>query len=331
MIIVNLRPGEALEIDLAGEAKVLLLVAGAVVGICFLVFWVEPLGVLGVLERLTPGIVYRVQMGEPSIRQGQTQEPGSKNEPGAPNQTQMVGLTFDDGPHPVFTPQVLDILKSHDAKATFFLIGERARRYPELVARIKAEGHEIGNHYIRDGATLFHSDEEFVRNLLETEKAIGLMEGRSVEQKPGRKDGDVKLPVQGLHTGKGIHGGRTKVPPLQNVTHKAPGERDTERGRKLFRAPGGVAWPRQLRLAREYGYTCVLGCAYPHDPMRPPVWYMRWLIEKNLRPGTIVILHDGISDASRSVRALPDVLVAGRKKGLRFVSVGELMGERSAG
>jgi len=53
---------------------------------------------------------------------------------------------------------------------------------------------------------------------------------------------------------------------------------------------------------------------------------MRWLIEKNLRPGTIVILHDGIADASKSVKVLPDVLEAGRKKGFRFVSVGELMG-----
>jgi hypothetical protein len=59
---------------------------------------------------------------------------------------------------------------------------------------------------------------------------------------------------------------------------------------KLFRAPGGVAWPRQVRLARAQGYTYVLGSAYPHDPMHPPAWYITWLIEKNLAPGTIVIL-----------------------------------------
>jgi hypothetical protein len=40
-------------------------------------------------------------------------------------------------------------------------------------------------------------------------------------------------------------------------------------GPKLFRSPGGVAWPGQLRLARNRGYECVLGCAYPHDPMHP--------------------------------------------------------------
>jgi peptidoglycan/xylan/chitin deacetylase (PgdA/CDA1 family) len=87
-------------------------------------------------------------------------------------------------------------------------------------------------------------------------------------------------------------------------------------------------WPRQIRLARERGYTCVLGCAYPHDPMRPPVWYIRWLIEKNLVAGTIVILHDGIANPKRSIAALPQILAAGRERGLRFVSVGELMGTR---
>jgi peptidoglycan-N-acetylglucosamine deacetylase len=95
---------------------------------------------------------------------------------------------------------------------------------------------------------------------------------------------------------------------------------------ELFRPPGGVAWPGQIRLGRERGYTCVLGCAYPHDPMHPPVWYIRWLIEKNLVPGTIVILHDGISNPKRSIAALPHILATGSKKGLRFVSVGELMG-----
>ena len=72
----------------------------------------------------------------------------------------------------------------------------------------------------------------------------------------------------------------------------------------------------------------MLGCAYPHDPMRPPVKYIRWLIEKNLVPGTIVILHDGIRDATRSVAALPQILEVVRQRGLRFVSIGELVDSR---
>ncbi|HEX8822781.1 MAG TPA: polysaccharide deacetylase family protein [Archangium sp.] len=55
-------------------------------------------------------------------------------------------LTFDDGPHPVNTPKVLDILKKAGVKATFFVVGTNVRKYPELVRRIVAEGHALGGH-----------------------------------------------------------------------------------------------------------------------------------------------------------------------------------------
>lgn len=55
-------------------------------------------------------------------------------------------LTFDDGPHPVSTPQILDLLAAAKAKATFFVLGKQAEQYPELIARIAAQGHELGEH-----------------------------------------------------------------------------------------------------------------------------------------------------------------------------------------
>lgn len=55
-------------------------------------------------------------------------------------------FTFDDGPHPEYTPQILDVLKAYQVKACFFLIGSRAEQHPDLVRRIDAEGHKIGNH-----------------------------------------------------------------------------------------------------------------------------------------------------------------------------------------
>lgn len=57
----------------------------------------------------------------------------------------QLALTFDDGPSR-YTEQVLDILKAYDAKATFFVMGNQVERYPHLVARMTAEGHEIANH-----------------------------------------------------------------------------------------------------------------------------------------------------------------------------------------
>jgi cellulose synthase/poly-beta-1,6-N-acetylglucosamine synthase-like glycosyltransferase/peptidoglycan/xylan/chitin deacetylase (PgdA/CDA1 family)/spore germination protein YaaH len=58
----------------------------------------------------------------------------------------QVAITFDDGPDPDWTPKILDILKGANVKATFFLVGVNAERYPGLVRRIVNEGHEIGNH-----------------------------------------------------------------------------------------------------------------------------------------------------------------------------------------
>lgn len=57
-----------------------------------------------------------------------------------------IALTFDDGPNPEYTPQILDILKKHQIKATFFLVGKRVQARCDLVRRIVAEGHEIANH-----------------------------------------------------------------------------------------------------------------------------------------------------------------------------------------
>ena len=58
----------------------------------------------------------------------------------------VVALTFDDGPHPQYTEQVLNLLDQYEAKGTFFLVGEHAENNPEIVYRMYEDGHEIANH-----------------------------------------------------------------------------------------------------------------------------------------------------------------------------------------
>ncbi|WP_020387113.1 polysaccharide deacetylase family protein [Kribbella catacumbae] len=62
------------------------------------------------------------------------------------NDGKVIYLTFDDGPQPIFTPKVLAVLARHRAKATFFVLGREAAKYPELVETTRAQGHTIGNH-----------------------------------------------------------------------------------------------------------------------------------------------------------------------------------------
>jgi peptidoglycan-N-acetylglucosamine deacetylase len=57
-----------------------------------------------------------------------------------------ISLTFDDGPDPVYTPQLLDLLNKYHVKATFFVLGSKAERYPELITRMHQEGHLVGVH-----------------------------------------------------------------------------------------------------------------------------------------------------------------------------------------
>lgn len=62
------------------------------------------------------------------------------------NYSDKIAFTFDDGPSPTYTPMLLDVLKSHHIKATFFVVGSKAEKYPEIISRIHEEGHLIGMH-----------------------------------------------------------------------------------------------------------------------------------------------------------------------------------------
>lgn len=77
-----------------------------------------------------------------------------------------VALTFDDGPHPRYTPIILDILAEQGIKATFFVVGENAEYHPELIKRIAAEGHELGNHTFDHCRVAKMGDYELKRDIL---------------------------------------------------------------------------------------------------------------------------------------------------------------------
>lgn len=89
-----------------------------------------------------------------------------------PTSERLVAISFDDGPDPVYTPQVLEILREYSIKATFFLVGERVRRFPDLRQWIVEEGHAVGNHSDSWRRTIQLSDTEFERDLLRAEESV---------------------------------------------------------------------------------------------------------------------------------------------------------------
>ena len=215
-----------------------------------IIVW-QPLWAYRVLAAAFPDIVWRVDDAGP-----------------------RVALTFDDGPSEN-TPQVLDILRRHGARATFFLIGPRAEAHPEIVRRMREEGHEIANHYSSIRSTLHVDDATFMAEVARAEAMLA--------------------PIG---------------PP------------------KLFRPPGGVTTPANRRALDRMGYRCILGSAYPFDGKPKPVGYIRWVVVKNLAPGTIVILHDGVPKPQNTIASLDAILDGAKEKGLAVVTVGELLAAR---
>lgn len=94
------------------------------------------------------------------------------------NSLPQVALTFDDGPHPEWTPRILDILESFRAHASFFVVGKLAKQHPDIVRRIASEGHTVGNHTMSHSVTIlrnhaFYQDEikknqELLKNITGT-------------------------------------------------------------------------------------------------------------------------------------------------------------------
>lgn len=83
-----------------------------------------------------------------------------------------VYLTFDDGPCPTTTPQILEILRRYQLKATFFCVGDNVRKYPELFEQIKCEGHHVGNHTMHHLKGFGTSTETYCRDVAEANALI---------------------------------------------------------------------------------------------------------------------------------------------------------------
>jgi len=183
-----------------------------------------------------------------------------------------IALTFDDGPSVKLTPKLLDLLAAHHIKATFFLIGENAAEYPDLVAREIKDGHEVANHSWSHPNLAKMSDDGVRSQLHKTDDAIRSAAGNSPT---------------------------------------------------LMRPPYGSITPRQKKwINQEFGYKIVLWDVDPLDWRRPGPGIVCNRIVKNTRAGSIVLAHD---IHPGTIEAMPCVLKELEAKGLKFVTVSELI------
>jgi cellulose synthase/poly-beta-1,6-N-acetylglucosamine synthase-like glycosyltransferase/peptidoglycan/xylan/chitin deacetylase (PgdA/CDA1 family)/spore germination protein YaaH len=200
-----------------------------------------------------------------------------------------IALTFDDGPDPKWTAQILDILKRENVPATFFVIGKNGQAYPDLVRRMYNEGHEIGNH------TFTHPNLGEIPGAL-TDLEINATQ-RLIESLTGRSTVLLRPPFFG------------------DAEADKPEEVEPAiRAEKLGYLIVGLRidpddW--KLPVTADQIISRTLARANDKNP--------------DTR-GQVVLLHDAGGDRSATVEALPGLIHELRKEGFKFVLVSELAG-----
>ena len=155
-----------------------------------------------------------------------------------------VALTFDDGPDPHYTPQVIDILQKHRAKATFFTLGRQAELYPRILQQILNSGSEIANHSYSHQSFSLISPAKRLAELRNCQSAIGAS------------------------------------------------------GKKYFRPPYGHASYGTPLWASLLNYITICWSADALDWENNDPNVLLQLLEKNVAPGSVVLLHDRIETAT---------------------------------
>ena len=178
----------------------------------------------------------------------------------------QVALTFDDGPHPDWTPLILDELKRAKVKATFFVVGTMAARYPDLVRREAVEGMAVGNHTwtharLTGGATSYANGQLSRTNA--TLRTLGA---------------DVSV----------------------------------------FRPPYGSYTSDTVSLASSLGLRTIMWTVDSIDYRKPAPSTMVRRVMRQLKPGSIILMHDGGGDRSRTVTAVRLLIEQIKRRGYSF-------------
>lgn len=192
-----------------------------------------------------------------------------------PTHEHLVALTFDDGPNPDATPRILDTLGEYGVRATFFVLGRHAERWPELVHRAVTEGHQLGNH------GYFHR-KLHLKSPFYVRRDLGLGK-RAIER-------------------AGAHSPR------------------------FFRAPHGFRSPWVSLIAGSMGERTIGWSLGVWDSDQPGVTAIVDRTMEGVRPGSIVLLHDGDgynADGNRlqTAAALPRIITGLRDRGYEFVTL----------
>ncbi len=129
----------------------------------------------GMLEKVIP-VAGKARNAEKLLPVSGSAQMGAREDA----EKKKIALTFDDGPHPTYTAELLDGLKERGVKATFFVTGEHAWLHPDLILRMKEEGHLVGNHTYSHVQLRRDNREDFVEELKKTNQILAEITGEEV-------------------------------------------------------------------------------------------------------------------------------------------------------
>lgn len=186
-------------------------------------------------------------------------------------QKRQVALTFDDGPHPEYTPTLLQVLQEFQVPATFFVLGERVQRWPHLARKIRQQSHGIGLHGWQHRSFTQLSRGELLQSLRRSQDTLVAACGGTPEEY------------------------------------------------RAVRPPNGLFWPRTLTDLRSWGYLPVMWSVVPEDWLCPPVAVVVERVLNQVRPGSLIVLHDGVQGGSQVAEVVRRLIPALGEQGFDFV------------
>ena len=220
------------------------------------------------------------------------------------NDCMKIALTFDDGPSPLYTADILDYLKSEGVRATFFIVGSQARANPELLLREEREGHEIGNH-------------------TDTHPRLSGKQFSVCDRCGGviTHDGSI-CPASSTGVGGCVCTALIReIEACADTVYEL-----SERQTTLFRPPEGYCTEEISAVASAMDYRIILWNIDTRDWDKATADEIASHVLGNVQSGDIILFHDSVSRRDpQTLTAIKTIIPALKERGFQFVTVSELI------
>lgn len=232
-----------------------------------------------------------------------------------PRDQKILYLTFDDGPTPEITQWTLDLLKTYNAKATFFCIGNNIEKHPEIFKNLLLDGHAVGNHTFHHPRGWSTTSDAYVEEVMKTQEVIDFQRSNLRSQIPNSKSQKSTIDQFGSSTINNPQPARTE----QVSSGGSPIDNPQSPIINLFRPPYGQITNTQGKRLLALGYNIIMWdiLAFDWKEDVSEEQCAQNVISK-ASEGSIVVFHDSVKASKRMKPALTKTLEHFSQQGYQF-------------